>query len=65
MRSILIQPKSTSEYRLLIQVLEKMGIQADTISSEDKEDALLSAMMKSVDRNKKSNKEEVEKKLRS
>jgi hypothetical protein len=63
MKSVLIQPKDKSEYKFVTDLLEKLQIDSRVLSLEEIEDVGLSIMMKTVDRNKKVNRNIIFKKL--
>jgi hypothetical protein len=63
MESIVINPKTKDEAKLISDLLEKMNISSKVITDEEKEDLGLLMMMKEVDRNDKVTREEVMKKL--
>ncbi len=65
MESIVINPKTKDEAKLITDLLEKMNISSKVITDEEKEDLGLLMMMKEVDRNDKVTREEVMKKLAS
>ena len=65
MESIIINPKTKKEVKLVRTLLEKMNISSDIISEEEKEDLGLIAMMKEADRNETVSREEIIKKLKS
>jgi len=65
MESIVINPKTKDEAKLITDLLSKMNISSKIITEEEKEDIGLLAMMKEVDRNEKVSYEEVMKKLNS
>jgi hypothetical protein len=65
MESIVINPKTKDEAKLISDLLHKMNISSKVITEEEKEDMGLLLMMKEVDRNEKVSYEEVMKKLNS
>jgi hypothetical protein len=65
MESIVINPKTKDEAKLITDLLHKMNIQLRIITEEDKEDLGLLSMMKEVDRTDKVSYEEVMRKLNS
>ncbi|BAU53624.1 hypothetical protein [Mucilaginibacter gotjawali] len=62
MESIVINPKTKDEAKLITDLLAKMNIASKIITEEEKEDMGLLAMMKEVDRSDKVSYEEVIKK---
>ena len=65
MESIVINPKTKDEVKLITDLLERMNISSKVISEEEKEDMGLLIMMKEVDRNEIVSRAEVMKKLNS
>ncbi|MES2428538.1 MAG: hypothetical protein V4560_16270 [Bacteroidota bacterium] len=65
MESIVINPKTKDDFKLITDLLERMNISSKVITDEEKEDIGLLMMMKEVDRNDKVTREEVMKKLAS
>ena len=65
MSGLLISPKTQSEYKLLHDLLKKLGIKSTPLSEAEMEDLGMSYLMKKVDRSKKVSRESVMKKLRS
>ena len=65
MESIVINPKTQDEARIIQDLLAKMNISSKVITDEEKEDMGLLVMMKEVDRNDKVSREDVMKKLNS
>ncbi|HEY4196149.1 MAG TPA: hypothetical protein VGM63_11475 [Mucilaginibacter sp.] len=65
MESIVINPKTQNEAKIVQDMLAKMNIPSQIITDEQKEDMGLLAMMKEVDRNDKVSFEDVMKKLNS
>jgi hypothetical protein len=63
MESIVINPKSKDEAKIITDILEKMNISSKVITNEEKEDMGLLMMMKESDRNEKVSREEVMRKL--
>ena len=63
MESIVINPKSKDEAKIITDILEKMNISSKVITDEEKEDMGLLIMMKESDRNEKVSREEVMRKL--
>jgi len=47
MKSILITPKSTSELKLIVDTLQKLGIRPCLLSEDEKEDIASALMMRS------------------
>lgn len=65
MESIIINPKTKDEAKLIADLLEKMNISSTVITDEEKEDMGLLLMMKEVDQSDIVSREEVMKKLTS
>lgn len=65
MESIVVNPKTREEAKLIMDLLEKMNISSNVISDEEKEDLGLGMMMKEVDRTDFVSREEIMDKLRS
>jgi len=65
MESIVINPKTRDEAKLITDLLEKMNISSKVITEEEKEDMGLLMMMKETDVNDLVSYEEVMKKLNS
>ena len=65
MESIIINPKTKKEVKLVRTLLEKMNISSNIISEEEKEDLGLIAMMKEADRNETVSRDEIIRKLKS
>ena len=65
MKSIIVTPKDTNEFRFLTGLLHKLKISARELSEEEIEDFGLSLLMKQADRSKKVSRESVMKKLAS
>ncbi len=64
MKTIVIAPKDKTEFDLISDVLEKMGIASTTLLEEDKEDIGLGLLMMGAKRNEKVPKEKILEKLR-
>jgi len=65
MESIVINPKTKEEAKIVADVLNKLNIPSRVITEEEKEDMGLLLMMKEVDRYEKVSREEIIKKLNS
>jgi hypothetical protein len=65
MESIVINPKTQDEAKIIRDLLAKMNIASQVISDEEKEDMGLLAMMKEADRNDTVSRDDVMKKLNS
>jgi hypothetical protein len=63
MDSIVITPKTESEFKFIRDLLKKIKVSARILSDEEKEDIGLLKAMKDADRNKKVSEELVMKKL--
>ncbi len=64
MKSMVITPKSQSEFKFINDLLKKLGISSATMTEEELEDIGLSKMLKAVDKTKKVNKESILQKLK-
>jgi hypothetical protein len=65
MESIVINPKTQDEVKVIQDLLSKMKISSIVITEEEKENMGLLAMMKEADRNDKISRDDVMKKLSS
>jgi hypothetical protein len=65
MESILVSPKTKTEFKLIISVLEKTHACFEIITDEEKEDVGLLLMMSEVDLGDTVSREEIMKKLDS
>ena len=65
MESIVINPRTKDEAKIVTELLDKMNISSKVITDEEKEDMGLLMMMKEADRYEKVSREEVMKKLNS
>jgi hypothetical protein len=63
MKSIVITPKSKSEFEFVSNLMKKLGLDSRTLSIEEKEDAGLGLLMREVDRKSKVKKSTVLKNL--
>jgi len=63
MESIVINPKTKDEAKVIMDLLKKMNISSEVITDEEKGDMGLLIMMKEADRNEKVSREEVMEKL--
>jgi hypothetical protein len=63
MDSLVITPKTESEFKFISDLLKKIRIKARILSDEEKEDIGLLKAMKEADRSKKVSEEQVMKKL--
>ena len=63
MKSIVITPKSKSEFEFVSNLMKKLGLASRTLSVEEKEDAGLGLLMREVDRKAKVKKSTVLKNL--
>jgi hypothetical protein len=59
MKSMVITPKSQSEFKFLSDLMKKLNIMSATMTKEEMEDLGLSKMLKGVDKNKKVSKESI------
>ena len=50
MKSIVVTPKSKSEFEFVSNLMKKLGLASRTLSIEEKEDAGLGLLMREVDR---------------
>ena len=53
MKSIVISPRSKSEFEFVAKLVKKLGLSSRTLSDQEKEDAGLVLLMKEVDRKTK------------
>lgn len=53
MEAIIARPKTASEIKFLLELLKKMGISAQILTDEQKEDLGLLKLMNDADRTKK------------
>lgn len=65
MKAMVIAPRTQSEYKLLFELLKKLGIMSATMSEEELEDLGLAKLMRSADKRKKVSRESIMKKLKS
>lgn len=65
MKCVVVRAKNQSEYKFLMDLLDKLGMSSLPMSEEELEDHALLKMMKSVDRKKKVSRDAVMKKLKS
>lgn len=65
MKSMVITPKSQTEFKFINDLLKKLGILSATMTEEELEDIGLAKMLKTVDKNKKVSSESVMNKLNS
>lgn len=65
MEAIIAKPKTISEFKLLLDLLKKMGISSQVLTEEEKEDLGLLKLMQEADRTKRVSKNAVMAKLRS
>jgi hypothetical protein len=65
MEAIIAKPKNNSEFKLLMELLKKMGISSKVLTEEEKEDFGLLKLMQEADRTKKVSKNAVMAKLKS
>jgi hypothetical protein len=63
-KAILITPKDKAEERLLLDLIERMGLNGRSLNEAEMEDLGLSILLSKVDRSKKADKERVMRKLR-
>jgi hypothetical protein len=64
-KPILITPKDKAEERLLLDLIERMGLNGRTLNEVEVEDLGLSILLAKVDRSKKADKARVMRKLRA
>ena len=50
MKSIIITPKNSSEFEFISRLIKKLGVEARTMSVEEKEDLGLGLLMEDADR---------------
>ena len=65
MKSIIVTPKDTNEFKFLTGLLNKLKISARELTADEIEDFGLSVLMKQADRSRKVSRESVMKKLAS
>jgi reverse gyrase len=65
MKTMVITPRSPSEFKFLSDLFKKLNIASATMTVEEMEDLGLAKMLKDVDKSKKVNRESIMKKLRS
>lgn len=65
MKALVIQPKTSSEYKFLTGLLSKLGVKSSDLSVEDLEDLGMTRLMRNVDRTKKVTKNDIMKILNS
>ena len=65
MKSMVITPKSQTEFKFINDLLKKLGIVTATMTEEELEDIGLSKMLKAVDKTKKVSKESIMQKLKA
>jgi hypothetical protein len=63
MKAIVIQPKNSSEYRFIADLLKKPGLGASSISTEELEDIGMSKLLRDTDKSKKVTRAAMMKKL--
>ncbi len=59
MKALVIQPKTSSEYKFLSGLLSKLGVKSTDLSTEEIEDLGMSRLLRNVDRSKKVSKDEI------
>lgn len=64
MSSLIISPKNAKELQLVRELLDKMKIRNKLLTTGEKEDLGLSALMSKTDRNKKVSRDTIMKKLK-
>lgn len=65
MEAIIAKPRTASEIKFLLELLHKMGISAQILTDEQKEDLGLLKLMQEADRTKKVTVDAVMSKLKS
>ncbi len=65
MKSMVITPRSQSEFKFLSDLMKKLNIMSATMTEEEIEDLGLSKMLKEVDKTKKVSRESIMNKLKS
>jgi hypothetical protein len=63
MKAIVIQPKNSSEYRFIADLLKKLGVGSSSISTEELEDIGMSKLLRDTDKSKKVTRASIMKKL--
>jgi len=64
MSSLIISPKNAKELQFVRELLDKMNIRNKLLTTEEKEDIGLSALMSKADRSKKVSRDTIMKKLK-
>lgn len=64
MDTLIVSPKTAEDLKILIGLLDRLGISVLRLSEEEKEDLGLSMLMQEADRGEKVSRDEVMKKLR-
>jgi len=64
MESIVINPKNQDELKFLQNLLDKLGVESQTISQENMEDIGLSLLMREANLDEQASEDEVMKKLK-
>ena len=65
MKTMVITPKSETEFKFLSDLLKKLNIMSSTVTKEDLEDVGLSKLLKEVDKTKTVSKNSILNKLKS
>lgn len=65
MKGVVVRAKNPSEFKFLMNLVNKLGLSSTPVSEEELEDLALSKMMKSVSKKKKVSRDAVMKKLKS
>jgi intein/homing endonuclease len=65
MKTMVITPKSQTEFKFINDLLKKLGISSATMTEEELEDTGLSKMLKAVDKKKKVSRENIMQKLKA
>jgi ribosomal 50S subunit-associated protein YjgA (DUF615 family) len=63
MKSLVITPKSDSEFKFVADLLKKLGVNSAPVSKEELEDIGMSKLMRNVDKTKKASRSEIMRKL--
>ena len=65
MKTMVITPRSQSEFKFLSDLMKKLNIMSSTMTEEEVEDLGLSKMLKEADKTKKVSRESIMNKLKS
>jgi len=65
MSSIVVSPKSQKEFKIVTELLNKLGVRSKVVSDEELEDLGLAVMMKDINRSEVVLEEEIMRKLKA